>query len=249
MKASPLILITASTQAKGVEFADASLSLSRRYTSAIEAAGGLPLAVPLVNQPETIADYVARAQGVLLTGGDDVGPKLYAKKMPAAIRKTVVPEDPARDLLELLLIEETLRQQKPLLAICRGQQILNVAFGGTLIADIPQQVPGAIKHQRSDAKDKPVHDVQVEADSQLAQLTRTTRLAVNSSHHQSVGKVAAALRVTARADDGIIEALEWRQAGLPFMLAVQFHPERLFDRHPQHLALFTAFVHSCSNGT
>jgi len=243
MKADPLILISPSTQKRGVEFSDASLSLSNRYALAVTAAGGLPWILPITEAAPVVAEAVRRSDGVMLTGGDDVEPDLYDKAMPARLREKVMGIDRPRDLFELMLVKESLRQQKPLLAICRGHQVLNVALGGTLIADIPTQLPSAIEHRRSDAKDQIVHDVTVAPGSLLALVTSKKQLGTNSSHHQAAGKVAPLLRVTASSKDGVIEALEPVEPGLsPFLLGVQFHPERLCDKHQEHLQIFRSFV-------
>src|ERR1041384_516906 len=153
-----------------------------------------------------------------------------------------------RDLFELMLIDEVFRQRKPLLAICRGHQILNVALGGSLIVDIGAQVPASINHCRTDKKDKIVHEVDVEVGSILAKVCDDRKLGVNSSHHQAVGKIAKPLRSTAVSIDGIIEALELEPSArhlLPYLLAVQFHPERLCSQHAEHLALFKGFTAAC----
>lgn len=248
MKPRPLILITPSTERKGAEFADASCSLSDRYPRAIIAAGGVPWILPCLPGAEIVAEAVRRCDGVMLTGGDDVQPRLYADKLPYRLEKTVNPAEPARDLMELMLIQEVFHQRKPLLAICRGQQILNVALGGTLIVDIARQKPKALNHNRTDRKDKVVHKVALTPDSILTKITGKQILGVNSSHHQAVGDVAEPLRVTAVSPDGIIEALEWgyRNASrLPYLLAVQFHPERLFESRGEHLELFRSFTRAC----
>lgn len=251
MKKAPLILIAPSTQKRGVEFADHSLSLSQKYSLALQAGGGLPWVVPVLEDKALIAEAVRRCDGVMLTGGDDVQTGLYAPDLPGALQKKVSEPEPERDWFELVLIDEIFRQRKPLLAICRGHQILNVALGGTLVADIPSQVPGALNHQRTDRKDELVHDVELTPGSRLATITGKSRLGVNSSHHQSVGRVADPLRVTAVSDDGVIEGLELKPGVVrapPFLLAVQFHPERLFARHGEHLKLFSGFVRACGRG-
>lgn len=252
MAKPPLILISSSTEKKGVEFGDLSFSLSENYSHAVTVGGGLPLILACGPERAAVAESVRHCDGVLLTGGDDVNPALYTRRLTAALRGTVGPTDKPRDLRELLVIDEVFRQGKPLLAICRGHQLLNVALGGTLLVDIGRQLRGAIRHERSDRKSAVVHEVKLTPDSLLAKIAGSRRLGVNSSHHQAVDRVAGALRVTAQSHDGVVEALELAPAAagwLPFMLAVQFHPERLFDRHPQHLALFAAFVQSCCNGT
>jgi putative glutamine amidotransferase len=241
--AIPTILVAPSTEREGAEFADWSLSLSNRYTDALIAAGGLPLVMPATARPESIALAVRCCQGVLLTGGDDIDPKLYAPDLPEALAKTTGKHDAGRDAWETLLIEEVFQQRKPLFAICRGQQMLNVALGGTLLVDIPSQVPNALPHNQMARKTEPVHTVSVAAGSLLASLTGATTLGVNSTHHQAVGRVADPLRAVAQSADGVIEALELKDPGrLPFLLAVQFHPERMLDGNGLFLRLFSSFV-------
>jgi putative glutamine amidotransferase len=245
----PLILISPDFHTKGVEFSDASLSLSRRYPEAIAACGGLPLVMPHTTSREQVLDYVRRADGVLLTGGDDVNPKLYSTRMPATLRgKAMVTEDGGRrDLFELLLLDEVFRQRKPLLAICRGHQLLNVALGGTLYVDLPTEKPSRIRHSQMDRNRDVVHSVRLTRGSLLSKIARNQMLGVNSTHHQAVKQVAPALRVAARSTDGVVEGVEQAAHAkvLPFLISIQFHPERLMDRHPEHRAIFEAFIQAC----
>ena len=249
MKKAPLILISPSTQNRGAEFSDASISLSHRYPEAIIAGGGLPWVMPCIALPQLAAESVRRCDGVLLTGGNDVQPKLYGSKVSPQLKKTIGPSDPERDSLEFLLIDEIFRQRKPLLAICRGQQILNVALGGTLLLDIPRQMPGALRHNQPERKYQVVHEVSLTSDSHLARICARTTLGVNSTHHQAVDRVAKALRVTGTSPDGVVEALELAQdAALssPFLISAQFHPERLFEKHAEFLELFRNFIRVCA---
>src|SRR5450755_1004331 len=128
----PLILITPSVEKRGIEFHDLSASLSIQYENAVLQAGGIPVIAPVSAGRKILAEIVRRVDGVLLTGGDDINPDLYEKNLPKKIRATIEqsPDGGKRDLLELVLIDEVFRQCKPLLAICRGHQILNVALGG-----------------------------------------------------------------------------------------------------------------------
>jgi len=247
MKKLPLILVSPSTEKEGVEFSDSSISLSNRYLDAIAGAGGLPVVVPCTSDKKLLAEYVRRSDGVLLTGGEDVSAKHYSKKLPAKLAAKMGPTEPERDELELLLVEEVFRQRKPLLAICRGHQILNVALGGTLIVDIPTQVPGALAHRQMDKKCEPVHSVALTANSDLSKFIGGEKVNVNSTHHQAIGKVAKPLCVVGASADGIVEALELRDKNLlPFLLSVQFHPERLVDRYKEFTKIFTSFVGACS---
>jgi putative glutamine amidotransferase len=250
-KAAPLILIAPGTQRKGAEFFDYSITLSDAYPRAILAAGGIPWVMSCTASPSVIAQCVHRCDGVLLTGGDDIQPELYSPKLPPRLRKTVSPADRVRDLAEILLIREVFEQRKPLLAICRGQQILNVAFDGELIVDIPSQVPGAANHCRMDRKDRVVHQVELVKGSLLRQLLGKSACGVNSTHHQAVKQVVHPFRVAARSPDGIVEAMELDLAErhlLPYLLAVQFHPERLIERYPEFLELFRSFTRACGLG-
>ena len=248
MANKPIILISGSTDDQGSEFADFSLGLSMTYALAIQAAGGMPWLLPTVPEARFVREAVSRADGLLLTGGDDVDPKRYTKRLSKKVAKTVQPAHAARDSFEILLIQEALKHRKPLLCICRGHQIVNVALGGTLFADIPLQIPRALNHSRTDRKDQLVHEVECEPGSLMARIAGGRRLGVNSSHHQAVDKLARSLRITARSDDGVIEGLELAseaQGMLPYLLAVQFHPERLFVRHAEHLELFRTFTSAC----
>src|SRR5437667_3767161 len=159
MTSPPLILISPDIESKGKEFEDLSISLSGKYQHALIQAGGVPLTMPATISRKVIAECVRRSEGVLLTGGDDIDPHLYANGLQPKIRETVAvtPDGGERDLRELLLIDEVFRQRKPLLAICRGHQILNVALGGTLIADIASQKPRALDHRRTDKRSEIVH--------------------------------------------------------------------------------------------
>jgi len=248
LRKAPLILISPETEPKGIEFGDTSISLSQAYQQAVLAAGGLPLVLPCIASQEMVAESVRRCDGVLLTGGYDVNPKLYAKRLPPKLRKTVGAAPPERDLRELLVIDEVFRQRKPVFGICRGHQIMNVALGGTLVVDIPTQVPGALNHQREDKKGGIAHEARLTGGSMLAKITGKQRLGVNSTHHQAVGRVAEPLRVTAVSDDGIVEALELKHEAahlLPYFMTVQFHPERLASRYPAHQELFNSFTRAC----
>jgi putative glutamine amidotransferase len=248
MQTLPLILVTPSTDEKGAEFYDYSISLSQTYLDAITLAGGLPLVLPCAPSPKVVAEYVRRADGVMISGGDDIQPELYCDPVPANLKRTVGRTDPVRDLLETLLVKEAFAQRKPLLAICRGHQIMNIALGGTLFIDIPTQTKTTTNHTRLKHKDRFVHDVQLEVDSLLARVFGRTTIQVNSSHHQAIQKIAPPLRVTGRSPDGIIEAVELRAeeaAVIPYLLGVQFHPERLVRAHPEYIELFRSFTEAC----
>ncbi len=251
MTKPPLILVTPCVEMKGDEFGDVSISLSETYQMAIIGAGGVPVAMPVTTSREVVAACVSRMDGVMLTGGEDINPDLHRKRLSRRLRRTVKvsPDGGARDLRELMLVDEVFRQRKPLLAICRGHQILNLALGGTLVVDIRTEIPGAFNHLHRRRKNEIVHDAYLTTDALLFKITRKRTLGVNSTHHQAVARPAEPLSVAGRSDDGIIESMQLKPdaAGLlPFLLSVQFHPERLADRYPEHRAIFSAFTRACA---
>jgi putative glutamine amidotransferase len=246
----PLILVSPSIEKRGVEFHDLSASLSLRYNHAVLQAGGIPVTVPTTIDRDTLAEAVRRTDGVLLTGGDDINPALYEKKVPRRLLATVAqtPDGGERDLRELILIEEIFQQRRPVLAICRGHQMLQVAFGGRLLVDVAQQLPGALNHTRLDKPLETVHEVTLTPGSLVSKICNAPVLGVNSTHHQAVLEPAEPFVATARSHDGVVEAMELKSewAGLlPFLLGVQFHPERLVQKHARYRAIFEKFVTAC----
>ncbi|GGH02384.1 gamma-glutamyl-gamma-aminobutyrate hydrolase family protein [Silvibacterium dinghuense] len=216
-----------------------------QYLHAIEAAGGIPVEVPLSASPAEVARLAASCQGVLLPGsGADVDPEKYGHPRIPACNAT----DPAREAVDELLMQDAANLDKPLLAICFGFQSWNVWRGGTLIQDIPTQHPTSVNHAPGrtivDA-----HSVTIEPGTRLAAIvghdTPADPLPVNSSHHQAVDQPGDRLRIAARSrEDGIIEALEGTSEA--FVLAVQWHPERSYDADPASRALFAAFLAAAS---
>ena len=250
----PLILVSPSIMQRGVEFNDLSASLSTRYNNAILEAGGIPVTAPTTTDRAVLAECVRRTDGVLLTGGDDINPHLYEKKVPRKILATIeqTPDGGARDVRELILIEEIFRQRKPVLAICRGHQMLNVAFGGKLVADIGQQLAEALPHRQMDKPLELVHEATLTPGSLVSKICKTRVLGVNSTHHQAVLQPAEPFIATARSSDGVVEVMELKPAWaakMPFLLSVQFHPERLVQKHARYRAIFQKFVAACGKKT
>lgn len=249
MQSAPLILIPPSREKCSEASGAFCLKLPEGYAQAVLAGGGIPWVAPRFTDAQTAAECIRRCDGLLLVGGDDVQPALYRRRLPARLARTVVLADPERDAQELLLINEVFRQRKPLFAICRGIQILNVALGGTLVVDIAAQIPNVLNHQQPDRRNELVHDVLVEKVSLMAKLLGKCRLGANSTHHQALGRVSRLLRVVATSPDGVAEGAELSpqfSGLLPFLLAVQSHPERLYRQHREYLELFRGFVQACA---
>jgi putative glutamine amidotransferase len=211
--------------------------LNEAYVAAVRSAGLVPLVVPPVSERE-VAELLGAVSGVVLTGGEDVDPALYgAESAP----QTEAPHA-GRDACEIAVARLAHERRIPTLAICRGIQVANVAFGGTLVQDIATECPTALAHERSDQRTARVHDIRVDTGSALASALGAERLTVNSSHHQALARIADGLRVTARAPDNIVEGAEWA-ADDWWMLGVQWHPEELTGTtEPWDRALFAAFA-------
>lgn len=188
------------------------------YINSVRRAGGLPVVIPLTKSEEEIDAYLNQIDGIVLIGGEDISP-LYFGAEPSPYLGEVVPD---RDEYEIILIRKAVAKGIPLLGICRGVQVLNVAMGGTLIQDIPSEIENPIQHRQNGPRNYGSHTIKIEKGSLMAQLLGENDIAVNSFHHQAVKDVAPGYKVTATAKDGIIEAIE-SQDGKSF--GVQFHPE------------------------
>lgn len=213
------------------------MALGMPYLEALERSGALPVVVPPL-QEEALDDLLDAVDGLLLSGGPDIDPAAYGEPPHPCLG----PTEPRLDAFELELAQAADRRGTPLLAICRGAQLLNVARGGTLIQHLPDTVGTRIAHRQRDAADALTHAVELDPHSRLADVLGWTEGRVNSFHHQAVDALGHGLHVTARAPDGVIEAFE--APDRPFLLAVQWHAEYLVG-WPQHAPLFEAFVDAC----
>ena len=211
--------------------------LRARYIRAIEELGGIPLILPLVAAPAARRRLLDGVDGLLLTGsGPDLPPRLYGERQ--RYKFPLVSE--RRSDFELDLVSQARTRDLPLLGICGGMQTVNVACGGSLFQDISSQVPTALDHRQQKKAIHVSHPVTVTPNSLLQKVVDRVILMVNSSHHQSVKLVAPSLVASAIASDGIIEAIESPKH--LFLLAVQWHPEFLFERHAVHRRLFDALL-------
>jgi len=205
------------------------VTLNTAYVRALEIAGLVPLAVPTMVAADRAAAALAAVRGLVLTGGEDVAPDRYG----ATPHPRLGDVDPVRDAAELALIAAARSRRLPILAICRGIQILNVALGGTLYQDLDSERPSLVPHSDETTQ----HAVRVAAGSLLERTLGMRSATVNSRHHQAIRDLAPCLKAVAWADDGVIEAAEPADANAAWMVAVQWHPEDLTER-----ALFDGFA-------
>jgi putative glutamine amidotransferase len=215
----PLIAVTTTNWPAGA-YQLPRVQLDSTYLRAIEAAGGTPLLVTPGHGQEGIEHLLDLSQALVLSGGEDVHPSRYGQEPIPEVEEV----NPERDEMEFLAVELALRRGVPILAICRGMQLLNVALGGTLIQDIPTQREGDVLHQQPVPVGERWHGATVAPGSLLAEATGMEELRINSFHHQAVDRLAEGLTAIAWAEDGIVEAVEGRDH--PWMLGVQWHPER-----------------------
>ena len=206
------------------------------YVDCVVAAGGAPLLLPRTDEPDVVARVMAVVDGLLLSGGGDVDSLAYGQQPHPKARY----QDPIRDRMEIQATRLAADGGAPILGICRGLQLLNVALGGTLVQDIETELPGACQHYTKERESFLAHTVDVEPDSLLARAWGATSTAVNTWHHQAADRIADALRISARAPDGVIEALE--SADGRAILAVQCHPEDCADENPLFQKLFNWLI-------
>ena len=211
--------------------------INQSYVRALVASGCAPVMIPLLDDDERLRAIYERLDGIVLPGGADVAPQAYGEE---PIRDLNVVEAP-RDRTELMLARWAFADDLPLLGICRGQQVLNVALSGSLWQDLRHQGVTSVEHSDADGRARTalMHRVRLDPDSRLAQLIDETEIQVNSLHHQAIKTIAPQLRVTGKSDDGVIEAIESPERR--FLIAVQWHPEEIDDL-PWVRRLFQGFA-------
>lgn len=206
------------------------------YVRAVQQAGGVPVLLSPHLDADARRELWERLDGLVLTGGGDIDPARFGQDR----HPTVYDVAPARDEMEIALTERALRDDRPILAICRGIQVLNVALGGTLVQDLPSARPGPIVHSQTAPRDEPTHPVKVVGEgTRLAAVLGALEVQVNSMHHQAIDRVGEGLREVAWAPDGVIEGVEMPGR---FVLGVQWHPEELVAHDPAARNLFAAIV-------
>ena len=223
-------------------------TLKTTYSDAVRLAGGVPVLIPILRDSATVSQLVERLDGVILSGGEDIDPLYFGEEHLPGLGEINAP----RDTFDVLLIRTALRQEKPLLGICRGEQVLNVVLGGTLWQDIPSQLPSSeLHHRQEEPSTVATQVITIDPSSRLAEILGVSEIAVNSHHHQAVKALAPGLIVTARTEDGVVEAYESIPGapdpyGKPLqdrILAVQFHPETFSQAgDPTFLKIFQDLV-------
>jgi len=206
------------------------------YIGGVRQAGGVPVLLPLLTDQEELRSCAGKIDALLLSGGGDVRPSLFGEQPHWKLGEV----DPERDDFEIGILRLMVDLGKPVLGICRGIQVINVALGGTLYQDLASQQPQSLQHRQEAPRQYPTHSVTVRQDSRLSDILGVTTLQVNSIHHQAIRDVASGLQVTARASDGVIEGVE--APGDPWLLGVQWHPEGMWKQDQAAASLFRALV-------
>ena len=216
--------------------------VAHSYVDAIYKSGGIPVVLPILKDISAIREQVKLLDGIVLSGGRDVDPHFYGEE-PLEKLQAIFPE---RDVHELALIKFAVELNKPILGVCRGQQILNVAFGGNLYQDISYMPGEHIKHNQIGSPYQPTHSIKIDKKSTLFKMADKLEVErVNSFHHQAIKKLADDFKVIATAPDGVIEAIEYSGKEDLFIMAVQFHPEMMYDKNIFARTIFKKFVDIC----
>lgn len=241
MQARPVIGVTTQTQEAVPNELPRCWIMGQRYVTVLTAFGAVPWLIPLLDDDEpTLRAIYDQLDGIFLPGGADVDPGSYGEEKCGTCGRT----DPARDRTELALVRWAAEDGKPVLAVCRGEQILNVAGGGTLYQDLSVDREGSMKHdyfpsEGGYTREHRSHSVRIPSGTQLSRLVEDDTVDVNSMHHQGIKDLAPSLVASAIAPDGVIEGVE--AANGQFMIGVQWHPENLVDSDPRMHRLFEAF--------
>jgi putative glutamine amidotransferase len=218
--------------------------MGRHYSEAIEGSGGIPFQLSLIPKRDYIREALKTLDGVLLPGSDtDVDPMRFGEEPHTKLKKVISEKDET----DLLVIEEAEKLNLPILAICFGMQVLNVARGGSLIQDIEAQTENSLRHEQGIPLERNSHSLEIKNGSLLSKLAETEITQVNSHHHQAIKEIGSHLKANAWAKDGVIEGIEDVRAE-KFILGVQWHPELSWQNDSLSRNIFKTFVGACANG-
>lgn len=218
---------------------DGNTKILKAYIEAIETAGGIPVLLPYTENIDTVISYIDICDGVCFTGGIDVDPKRYFEEKMMWCKDT----QDNRDIFDLSVFALAKLKSKPIFAICRGAQLINVALGGMLYQDLAIETNTSIKHTQTEPKFSHSHEVKIIENTPLFGLLGKDRIKINSFHHQAIKELAEGLEVMALADDGIIEAIYMPK--YPYLRAYQWHPERICQNDENQKKIFKDFISAC----
>ena len=217
---------------------DKNTKLAAAYTEAIEKSGGVPLIFPYTEDEETVDRLTELCDGFLFSGGADIEPSLYGEQRSPHCGES----QGYRDSLELRVFAKVFEAGKPIMGICRGAQLINVALGGTLYQDIPTELDTKIPHSQSEGKNMPSHSVVIKHGTPLYGIVGKSQMPANSFHHQALKHLGKGLSVMAESIDGVIEAVY--HTGARYLRAYQWHPERLYESSTENKVLFDDFLNA-----
>ena len=212
------------------------------YFSALVDAGATPMVIPLVADPSILLPLYQHLDGVCFPGGPDVSPSFYGQPVMSGCN---VSSEPRLDECEMSLMKYAIAERIPMLCICRGHQLLNVALGGELFQDLLAQGATTVQHRRKPSDQEPMHQITIAGDSKLSSILGEESIAVNTMHHQGIRTLGRDLRVVATSDDGVVEAVEMTDR--PFVIGVQYHPEEMIENQPLAARLFHALVEASAD--
>jgi len=230
MQDKPIIGMTPLMERKAEQ-----IMMLHTYTQSILDAGGIPMVLPLTEEEQDIDQILKVCDGFVFTGGDDIDPGMYGEE-----KLDCVGPCKERDNFEMKLLHKAIAADKPVLGICRGMQLLNVALGGSLYQDITTLLPSHIEHRMEPPLDKVIHEIRIVDETPLMNVIGKNHIMINSYHHQCVKKLGVELEVMAYAPDGIIEGIYMPQK--KFVQAVQWHPEQIYKKYEDNQKLIEAFI-------